>query len=180
VSLRANLREGDHVDVNVNASDFCVRPDMRSMRVAAITATAVILADNGNPAGGFTDAEYRAFGLAMDTLVYPLATAAFGVPTDIDGNGRAVIAFSRAVNELTPRSSSSGIALGFFFSRDLLPRESHFGLCPGSNAAEMFYVLVPDPSGVASDPRSKTFVQNVVTGTVGHELQHLINASRRL
>jgi hypothetical protein len=180
VSLRANLREGEHVDVNVNASDFCIRPDVRSMRVAAITNTAVILADNGNPPGGFTDQEYRAFGVAMDTLVYPLVTAAFGAPTDIDGNGRAVIAFTRAVNELTPRSSSTGIALGFFFSRDLFPRESSAGSCPGTNAAEMFYVLVPDPTGVSSDPRSKTFVQNVVIGTVGHELQHLINSSRRL
>jgi hypothetical protein len=179
-ALRADLREGEHTGINVNALDFCIRPDVRSFRVAAITNTAVILADTGNPGGGFTDQEYRAFGLAMDTLVYRVDTAAFGAPTDIDGNGRVVIAFTRAVNELTPRGSPNGIALGFFFSRDLLPRQSAAGSCSGSNVAEMFYVLVPDPTGMASDARSKAFVESVVTGTVAHELQHLINASRRL
>ena len=179
-SLTAPLREGDLASVNVNSSDFCIRPDFRSMRVAAITNTAVILADTENPTGGFTDEEYRALGLAMDTLVYPVDTAAFGVPTDIDGNNRVVIAFTSAVNALTPRGSPGGVALGFFFSRDLLPKESASGECAGSNVSEMFYVLVPDPTGIASDPRSKTFVQTVAVSTIAHEFQHLINTSRRL
>ena len=179
-SLVATARVGDQTSINVNSSDFCVRPDVRSMRVAAITNTAVILADNENPAGGFTDEEYREFGLAMDTLVYGVDTAAFGVPTDIDGNERVVIAFTRAVNELTPRGSTSGIALGFFFSRDLLPKQGVSSTCPGSNAAEMFYVLVPDPGAVAGDARPKAFVQSVAVSTIAHELQHLINTSRRL
>lgn len=179
-AITAIAREGDFTAVNVNAFDFCAAPDMRTARVAAITNSAVILADTSNPAGGFTDEEYRAFGAAMDTLVYPVDTTAFGAPMDIDGNGRVAILFTSAVNELTPRGSTSGVALGFFYLRDLLPRQSILGACPGSNVREMFYILVPDPGAIASDARSKSFVQGVVVSTIAHEFQHLINASRRL
>jgi len=179
-SLSATTREGDLTSVNVNPFDFCSSPDLRSARVVAITDGAVILADTENPAGGFTDAEYRAMAVTVDTLITPIDTAAFGAPTDIDGNGRVTILFTRAVNALTPRGSSAGTVLGFFYVRDLLPRQSPFGVCPGSNVSEMFYVLVPDPHGLASDPRSKAFVQNLALSVIAHEYQHLINASRRI
>ncbi|MGH7679073.1 MAG: Ig-like domain-containing protein [Gemmatimonadaceae bacterium] len=179
-ALVRTLREGDYTTANVNAFDFCANADTRTARVASVTGTAVILADTLNPPGGFSDAEYRAFGLMMDTLVSPLSAATFGSPTDVDGNGRVAILFTGAVNELTPVGSTSGIVLGFFYSRDLLPRESATSLCPGSNVSEMFYVLVPDPAGALSDARSKEFVQSLVVGTLVHEYQHLINASRRL
>lgn len=178
-AIALSAREGDLASVNVNAFEFCSDPVLRTARIAAITNSAVILSDTSNPAGGFTDAEYRAIGIAMDTLVNPVDTTAFGAPTDIDGNGRVTILFTRAVNELTPRGSG-GIALGFFYARDLLPKESAIGSCPGSNVREMFYVLVPDPEGEVGDPRSKTFVQNVTVSTIAHEYQHLINSSRRL
>jgi hypothetical protein len=77
------------------------------------------------------------------------------------------------VNDLSPAGSSS-VVLGFYWSRDLLPKTSTSGNCPGSNVAEMFYLLVPDAT------RSKSFVLGVTNGTVAHEYQHLINASRRL
>jgi Big-like domain-containing protein len=165
-ALTATLKEGDLAPVNVNAFGFCANPEMRSARVAAITERAVILADLENPPGGFTDAEYRAFGITMDTLVHPLDTEVFGEPSDIDGR--------------TPRGSNSGIVLGFFYSRDLLPKQGATTICPGSNVGEMFYVVVPDTGGVLSDRRSKDFVANVVVGTIAHEYQHLISASRRL
>jgi hypothetical protein len=174
------LREGDVTQVNVNAFDFCRKPDARPARVVALTNTAVILADLANPPGGFTDAEYRAFGMTMDTLVHPLNTAVFGTPSDIDGNGRVAILFTKAVNELTPFGSTGGIVLGFFYSRDLLPRESSSGGCAGSNVGELFYLMVPDTGGVVSDRRSKSFVERLAVGTIAHEFQHLINSSRRL
>jgi hypothetical protein len=43
----------------------------------------------------------------------------------------------------------------------------------------MFYLLVPDPDGTVSDPRSASSVVTWTNGTVAHEYQHLINASRR-
>jgi hypothetical protein len=179
-ALVSQARVGDLTTINVNPIEFCSSPDLRTARVAAITNSAVILADTENPTGGFTDAEYESFGAAMDTLVQPLADAAFGAPHDVDNNARVVILFTKAVNELTPRGSSAGIVLGFFYYRDLLPKLSALGACPGSNVSEMFYVLVPDTGGVASDRRSKAFVENLVVSTVAHEYQHLINASQRL
>jgi hypothetical protein len=181
VTIPATAREGDLLTFNVNASDFCSNPQLRTARVAAITNGAVILADTSNPAGGFTDEEYRAFGVAMDTLVNPVDTTAFGAPSDIDKNGRVGILFTKAVNELTPQGSPGGIILGFYYIRDLLPKRSPFGDCPGSNESEMFYILVPDPNGsVNGNVRTKAAVQNTATSTVGHEYQHLINASRRM
>ncbi|HJQ19216.1 MAG TPA: Ig-like domain-containing protein, partial [Gemmatimonadaceae bacterium] len=180
-ALRANVAVGDKVSVNVNSFDFCANPTIHRARVAAITKTAVVLADTANPDGGFTDDEYRSFGEVMDTLVNPLDTLAFGAPTDIDGNGRSVILFTRAVNELTPTGSPNGIVLGFYYLRDLLPSVSPLGNCPGSNVGEMFYMLVPDPTGtINGNQRDKAFVEHVTAGTIAHEYQHLINASRRM
>ena len=178
-SIAAQPRVGDRLTVNVNSNDFCTNPSFTETRIAAVSDVAVVLEDLSNPADGFTEAEYQAIARGIDTLVYPLDTAMFGPPTDIDGNGRVVVLFSKAVNALTPRVSS-GVVLGFFFSRDLLPRQSPSGSCVGSNAGEMFYVLVPDPTGSVSAVRTKQFVQSVALGTIAHELQHLINSSRRL
>ena len=45
----------------------------------------------------------------------------------------------------------------------------------------MFYMLVPDPTGVVNqNVRSVDFVKGVTLGTLAHEFQHLINSSRHL
>src|SRR5205823_6243099 len=89
--------------------------------------------------------------------------------------------FTKEVNKLTPRGISGFIG-GFFFERDLFPIADTPTLqgCAGSNVAEMFYVMVPDPTGVFADKRSKDDVLSNTIGTLAHEYQHLINAGRRL
>ena len=164
---------GDLLQLNSNALEYCTNPRMRTGRVVAITEKAIVVADTGNPAGGFTDEEYRSIGVTFDTLVNAVDVGAFGEPGDVDQNARVLIFFTKAVNDLSPAGSGS-IVLGFYWSRDLLPKKSTSGDCAGSNVAEMFYLLVPDAS------RSKSFVLSVTNGTVAHEYQHLINASRRL
>lgn len=178
-ALSAVARVGDQVSVNVNAFEFCTDPTTRTARVAALTSGTMILEDTSNPPGGFTDDEYASIAATVDTLVVPVNTAAFGEPTDIDGNQRIAVLFTRAVNELTP-PGSGGIVLGFYYSRDLLPRSGVMGECPGSNAGEIFYVMVPDPEAVLGDARTKAYVQGIAISTIAHELQHLINASRRM
>src|SRR5690606_30158750 len=55
------------------------------------------------------------------------------------------------------------------------------GSCPLSNEGEIFYMLMPDPAGeVNSNVRTKAYVASQTLSTLGHELQHLINADRRL
>lgn len=174
--------EGDVLTINANANRACDEPVFVQARVAAVTQHAIVLHDVENPANGFSDAEYREFGVTFDTLIHPVALQNFGAPTDIDGNGRSYLLYTRKVNELTTSNSSSFVG-GFFFSRDLFPRTgtSFLQACPASNEMEIFYLLVPDPTGeVNQNKRDLAFVRRVTLGTIAHEYQHLINAGRRL
>jgi hypothetical protein len=180
---------GDLVTVNARTgttlSDVCQVPDNRTGRVVAVTDHAIVLADTANPTGGYTDAEYQSIGVAFDT-VYTMDTGAFGTPTDIDSNGRIVMFFTRAVNEMTPKGSST-IVGGFFYARDLFPKQDSPELgagsgCPTSNFAELFYLAVPDPNALVNGNTNftKAFISRLAVSTTAHEFQHLINAARRL
>jgi hypothetical protein len=173
---------GELVTLNANSESACSAPDLRTGRVAAVSNKAIVVADTSNPASGYTDADYASIAATFDNLVDPTDTKAFGSPTDIDGNGHVVLFFTRAVNELTPARSTSFVA-GFFFARDLFPSvpSPDFQACAASNGGEMFYLLVPDPNGVVNgNAFTKDNVTRVVIATLGHEYQHLINASRRM
>jgi hypothetical protein len=167
--------------LNANGDDPCSNPINIGGRVAAIGQGAYVVADTANPAGGFTDAEYQSFAATFDTLVNPSDVQAFGAPSDIDKNGKIIILFTKEVNKITPRGSN-GVVAGFFYQRDLFPTVTNGDLdgCPSSNVGEMYYALVPDPTGIFSDKRSKADVLDFTLSTLAHEYQHLINASRRL
>jgi hypothetical protein len=179
-SIPASLGLGDFIELNANVEPSCSAPTPRTGRVAAVSPRAIVVHDTANPAGGFTDADYHRFAITFDTLVAPVDEAAFGAPTDIDRNGKVVIFFTRAVNELTPRDAGFYYG-GFFHPRDLLPRqENGASLCAGSNEGEMFYMLVPDTAGAINGNRRRVgFVDSATIGTLAHEYQHLINAGRR-
>lgn len=145
----------------------------------AVSNRAIVVADESNPAGGFTPAEYADFATRFDDLVYPLAAQHFGEPHDLDRNSRVIIFFTRAVNDLTTAGSGFYVG-GFFFDRDLFPRTGN-GACAGSNAGEILYLMVPDPQrGVSERAFQKDNVARRTLAVIGHELQHLVNASRRL
>ena len=180
---------GDLVTLNTKTgatlSDACQVPDNRTGRVVAVTTHAVVVADTANPTGGYTDAEYLTVGQQFDD-VYAMDVAAFGDPTDIDSNGRVVMFFTRAVNEMTPKGSSSVVG-GFFYGRDLFPKADTPELGPGSgcatsNFSEMFYLAVPDPNALVNGNTTftKAFISHLTLSTTAHEFQHLINAARRL
>lgn len=172
---------GDLMKLNVNAMDFCDNPDYRTARVMAVTNKAIVVADTSNPAGGFTSDEFKSIGVTFDTLINPIDSAAFGPVSDIDNNGRVIMLFTRAVNELTEPGSPNGVVLGFYYRRDLYPKSGPAGTCTGSNVGEMFYLMVPDTGGVVNgNKRTKSDVVTFTNGTVAHEYQHLINASGRL
>jgi len=189
--VQGTPRVGDILPIRVPDFSGRVHPcdaySTRPSRVVAVTQRAIVVADQANPAGGFTDAEYRAIGETFDTLVYPINVEYFGTPADVDANeGRSILFFSKAVNDLTPPGSGGYIA-GFFWPGDLFPANrsqrtrADLDLCPQSNFSEIFYLMVPDP--VRALRESAFSKQNVVrnsVGTVGHEFEHLINASRRL
>lgn len=164
---------------NLNVAQGCSGAlDTRVGKVVSVGNHVVVVADTSNPAGGFTTAQYDSIRLEFDSLAYPVDTTNFGGPTDLDENQRVVAFYTRAVNELSPPASSV-ITLGYFTARDLfssLPTS-----CPRSNEGEMFYMMVPDPTGaVNSNVRSVAQVRGSTVGTMAHELQHLINSSRRI
>src|SRR2546423_7616361 len=178
----ANPQIGELLKLNTNSSSACSNAFMRTGRVVAITDRAIVVADTANPTDGFTTADYQSFGAAFDTLVYPVDTVNFGGPTDVDKNQRVILFFTRAVNELTPPQQNFYVG-GFFFSRDLFPLTTTGNVtgCATSNFAEMFYLLVPDPTGVVNqNVRSVDLVRSVSVATLAHEFQHLINSSRHL
>jgi hypothetical protein len=181
-ALPATVKVGDMVTVNVNGVQTCTNPIYHRARVAAIGSHSIILADSLNPPGGFTDADYARFAARFDTLVYPIDVSTFGEPTDIDRNGRIGLIFTLEVNRLTPSGSPVYVG-GFTFSRDLFPitATGRAHACATSNEGEFFYLLAPDPFGrVNGNRRTTGFVDTNTTAIIAHELQHLINASRRL
>lgn len=182
-ALLIEPKVGDAITLNANANQACTNPTNRVSRIAAVGTKSIVVADNENPSGGYTDAEYASIAATFDTLVYPLDTTAFGAPSNIGGTGRVILFYTRSVNALTPPSTSSYTIGGFFFARDLYPKTARagFAACPSSNEAEMFYLLVPDPDGtINNNKRSKSEVTTLNLGTITHEFEHLINAGRRL
>jgi len=180
-AIPSTAKVGDIVRLNVSSSP-CDAAVTRAFRVTAIGAKSIVLADTLNPKNGFTDADYVKFAARFDTLVYPLDVDNFGAPSDLDANGKVAVLFTKYVNELTPANSDSFVG-GFFHPRDLFPRSDKDGLqaCPTSNEGEMFYMLVPDPSGtVNGNEFTLGFVDTLTVGVLAHEFQHLINAGRRI
>ncbi len=174
---------GTYVPLNTNSNDACINRQNHAARIAAVTKGTIIAVDSLAPAGGFTDADYASFAATFDTLIFSLDTTAYGAPADLDANGRILIFFTQTVNQLTPPGADGYIG-GFFFSRDLFPDTAQSSLltaCAGSNDGEMFYVPVVDANqlynGFFTD---KAALQLELIGTLAHEFQHLINASRRL
>jgi len=176
VLASGNIRTFNVSDIN------CDNPVYHGARLAASSAHALIYEDITNPTGGFTDAEYQGILAELESTVYPTDVANFGAPTDMDGNGKFIVLYTRAVNDLTPPGANF-IYGGFFHPRDVFPRSEQGRLdgCLGSNVTEMFYMLAPDPTGASNGHvRTKTYVCSNTVGTIAHEFQHLINTSRRV
>ena len=168
---------GSIVQMNANLSgNTCSNPKtLRATRVVAVLPRTIVLIDTLAPAGGYTDAELVSFGAAFDTLGYGLDTLNFGVPSDIDGNGRVAVLFTPNVNRL-PAPPGATI-FGLQASRDLFLVAS----CVASNEGEMFYMPVPDPNQTINGSyKTKATLANAVLTTLVHEFQHLINAGRRI
>jgi hypothetical protein len=162
--------------------------DQRTFRVCSTTscdgfvettATAKVVGkhvavyvDDAAPGGGYTDADLTDVATLFDDHLYPIDTVAFGRESDIDANGVVVVLLTHRVNQLSPNcNETASVILGYFFGADLLRRSPGN---PGSNEAEIFYGLVPDPDNPACDI-SKAFALSHLPATFVHEFQHMIS-----
>lgn len=156
-----------------------LKPDKKTSReitavVRHVSDRAVLYVDEDAPSGGFSTADLVNFGQLFDDPIYETGTTTFGPLSDIDGNSRVIILLTPAVNALTPREQAGFIA-GYFYGCDLVSEER----CSDTNRGEIFYAMVPDPGGEFSAARSKIVVLRNVPAVLAHELQHMINFSRR-
>jgi hypothetical protein len=155
----------------ITQDDFPNAPTAVTGIVREVSARAVVVEDTTVP-DSFTGTEYADIAANFDAPIYDTDVTYFGAPGDIDQNGgRVVLLYSGGVNQLSD-SYDEGFIAGFTCPLDL-------GF-PGGNDAEMFYLMVPDPSGSltpgAGDGITKEDVLRFTDNTVAHEFQHLINA----
>jgi hypothetical protein len=146
-------------------------------RLAYTGAKVLLYIDTLAPAGGFTPTELQNFGAYFDQTLYSIDTTAFGSPSDVDANGHVIMLMSKVVNADTPKSTcaTQGFVAGFFNEEDFNGPSD-----PNSNQGEIFYSIVPDPTGVYSCAYSVADLGNVVPAVFLHELQHLISFSQHV
>jgi hypothetical protein len=174
---RTNRRAPRTVPVVGDLSDFDVLRadgdfDRVTARVRMISERAILYEDT-IAAFGRSQSDVKLVTGLFDDPIYPVDTRAFGSPSDLDGNGRAIILFTPSVNRLSPPGSSDFIG-GFFFGLDLMPELEH------SNGGEVFYVLVPDPTGAFGNVRDAEMVRSTVPPVLAHEFQHMIHHNERI
>lgn len=133
----------------------------------------LLYVDANTPPDDLTNDEAQDLGLAFDDNIYAHNRAAFGVESDINGDGKVAILMSPAVNELTDpgTASTEGFIAGYFLPSDLLP---NFVPAGATNAMEIFYTIVPDPTGEWGNVFTKDKVLPIIEGVLAHEFLHMI------
>lgn len=124
----------------------------------------------------YSDADITTFGTLFDESLYAAIRGSFGDPSDIDGNGRIIIVLSPIVNALVSNAecATSGYVRGFFYSHDL------GSSAPTSNNGEVFYAIVPDPTGRWSCEHTKAEALAATPPTFVHEFQHMISYAQHV
>jgi hypothetical protein len=132
--------------------------------------------DDNAPSGGFSSSDLAALGAVFDTVLHPIAAAAFGDESDIDANTVVLVLLTARVNALIGEPDcEEAFITGFFFGADLAP-----GFAQNYNNGEVFYGMVPDPAGTVTCDYSVTTVRNILPTTFMHEFQHMISFNQHV
>jgi hypothetical protein len=130
---------------------------------------AAIFLDDAAPTPSYTQSDIDHIGGMFDNHLYPADTAAYGSESDVNGDGLVLVLLSDRVTKLAGCSGNE-IVVGFFFARDLIPN------VVGSNNAEIFYGLTPDPSCSVSSQEATRLLPRVLI----HEFQHMISFNQHV
>jgi hypothetical protein len=175
-SFAAAPQVGDQKSFFVCATLTCAPP------FATVTATAqevsgkvAIFVDNTATATqSYSAADLANIGQLFDNFLYPIDTTNFGRESDIDGNGFVEVLMTPQINRLSGNCNTTrSVILGYFFSLDLEPSQT------GSNAAEIFYSIVPDPTNTSCTITTE-FAKDNLGPTFIHEFQHMISYNRHV
>lgn len=159
VGQTVTLRMPD-LSANICDDSFSV-----SAIVKAVGTRGIWLNDKDNPGNGFTDTDFQNLSDQFDNTIYDTDVDYFGVPSDRDGNGRAIILVTEKINDV------SNNTLGFVAPTDLLDRL----VCPASNEAEIYYNRAPDPLSY-----TRALAIEDAPELIAHEFTHVIQSGRRL
>ncbi len=133
----------------------------------------LVYVDERAPEGGFSDTDLASLAGEFENTIHPVVTGSFGKESDLDGNDGVVILLTPTVNELT-ETGADGYVGGFFFGLDLMPGMN------GSNGGEVFYALVPDPSGRFGPALSRSLLLAIVPAVLAHEFAHMVHYNQRM
>ncbi len=164
-------------DIDATADDNLTQDefDRITATLRFIGANTLLYIDNATPAGGLTGDDISFLGETYDRRLYQVDVDHFGEPTDVDDNNKVIVLLTPTVNGLTP-PGSQGVVVGFFFGLDLFPPNSAgCSECRYSNGGELFYGVVPDPSGDFGDARTREYVNRVLPAVMVHETVHMID-----
>ena len=163
--------QGDQKTFSVCRNANCDSPFVQVTATAQhVGAKVVIFVDNAASATQrYSNTELANVGTLFDQFLYPIDTTNFGRESDIDNNGVVYVLLSPQINKLSGNcNSTNSVILGYFFSVDLEPGQT------GSNRAEIFYSIVPDPLNAVCT-LSKSFSLDNLPPTFIHEFQHMIS-----
>jgi hypothetical protein len=167
-------RVGERLPIRVPdrlGSDICTEFIEVTGVVRHVGQRGILVVDEANPGGGFSDAQLAEIARSFDQDIHPLLTEQFGAPLDLDGNGRVIVVLTRKLNEWMTQLG----VLGFVTSIDLVPRAT----CPSSNQGEYYYSIAPDPEGTVGSPLSTSDAFELARLLIAHETTHIIQFGRR-
>jgi hypothetical protein len=137
-----------------------------------IGSHAAIFLDDAAPSPGYTQADIDGIGAIFDDHLYPIDVTAFGSESDINGDNLVLVLLTDRVTKLAnPQCLPSGaLVVGFFFPIDLISAAT------GSNGAEIFYGLAPDPACNVLPAEAAELLPSVFI----HEFQHMISYNQHV
>jgi hypothetical protein len=115
-------------------------------------------------------------GAAYESNVWPADTHAFGLPTDVDGNGRIIVLLTHELGA----HLNGGWLIGYFGNADLTNARDDSAGCSGngSNHGEIVY-LNDVENGAANGWSASDLSGTIYPETLAHEIQHLLNLGHR-
>ena len=161
---------------------FCVVPGLDFSRHLSKPATRVAQTDHGeiwiddedlsHYEAPFVDALAKAY----EERVWPSDTAAFGMPTDVDLNGRILVLLTHELGT----HLNGGWLIGYFGNGDLLRSRDTSPDCSGSGSNHAEIVFLNDvQNGGANGYSANDLSATVYPATLAHEIQHLLNLGHR-
>lgn len=166
--------------------------DTITAEVKAAGQRAIMVEDTAVDDAASLQMDYQSLADEFDAEIFGTDVEYFGQPTDIDGNGKVYVLFTKEVNDLT-EPDDPGIISGFFLATDLAESGDdqkegtdatsigeEDGVCEASNEAEVLYLLAPDPNGDFGKNVDVERAKRSARGTSAHEFQHLLNTGNRV